>query len=241
MKRTYNVTGTARKELVKAISSALGIKAKYLGMPSTAYQIGSITIDRNGNLTTDSDDEGRRAMEAARENGFTAEEDTKEIATQQETTPELPPIDSLEVSIPRTTLTDEQLENLKKLIASKASLIRDAFHTETTEIQVAEDKITFPWFTTPCSADEAFAYTTFVGKLCGMVRKQKRITATEKEVDNEKYAFRCFLLRLGLIGKEYKTVRKILLQNLTGSSAFKSGKKPEAQAETAPADVPENV
>ena len=81
MKRTYNVTGTARKELVKAISSALGIKAKYLGMPSTAYQIGSITIDRNGNLTTDSDDEGRRAMEAARENGFTAEEDTKEIPT----------------------------------------------------------------------------------------------------------------------------------------------------------------
>ena len=80
MKRTYNVTGAARKELVKAISSALGVKARYLGMPSAAYQIGSITIDRNGNLTTDSDDEGRRAMKAARENGFTAEEDTKEAA-----------------------------------------------------------------------------------------------------------------------------------------------------------------
>ena len=42
-------------------------------------------------------------------------------------------------------------------------------------------------------------------------------------MDNEKYAFRCFLLRLGMIGNAYKESRKILLQNLIGSSAFKSG------------------
>ena len=45
----------------------------------------------------------------------------------------------------------------------------------------------------------------------------------EREVENEKYAFRCFLLRLGFIGEEYKVERKILLKNLTGSSAFKNG------------------
>jgi hypothetical protein len=33
-----------------------------------------------------------------------------------------------------------------------------------------------------------------------------------KEVDNEKYAFRCFLLRLGFIGSDYKAERKILLK-----------------------------
>ena len=44
------------------------------------------------------------------------------------------------------------------------------------------------------------------------------------DVDNEKYAFRCFLLRLGMIGEEYKAARKVLLRNLTGSSAFRSGK-----------------
>lgn len=55
-----------------------------------------------------------------------------------------------------------------------------------------------------------------------MAKKQKRITATAKEVDNEKYAFRCFLLRLGFIGEEYKAARKILLSKLNGSSAFKS-------------------
>lgn len=56
-----------------------------------------------------------------------------------------------------------------------------------------------------------------------MTKNQQRVSRTEKEVDNEKYAFRCFLLRLGFIGAEYKTERKILLSKLTGSSAFKSG------------------
>lgn len=64
-----------------------------------------------------------------------------------------------------------------------------------------------------------------------MALNQKRITAKEKPVDNDKYAFRCFLLRLGFIGDDYKTERKILLRNLSGSSAFKSGaKKTEVEA-----------
>ncbi len=58
-----------------------------------------------------------------------------------------------------------------------------------------------------------------------MAKDAKRVTAKEKETDNDKYAFRCFLLRLGFIGDEYKSDRKVLLKNLTGSSAFKSGKK----------------
>ena len=67
-------------------------------------------------------------------------------------------------------------------------------------------------------------YTHFIAALCQMSRDAKRITAKEKPVDNEKYAFRCFLLRLGFIGNAYKADRKILLRNLSGSSAFKSGK-----------------
>ena len=60
-----------------------------------------------------------------------------------------------------------------------------------------------------------------------MVRNQKRISTKEKEVHNEKYAFRCFLLRLGFIGEEFKTARKILLRNLSGSTAFKAGTRKE--------------
>lgn len=68
------------------------------------------------------------------------------------------------------------------------------------------------------------AYTHFVSALYDMARNQKRVTAKEKETDNDKYAFRCFLLRLGFIGEDYKAERKILLRNLSGSSAFKSPK-----------------
>lgn len=60
-----------------------------------------------------------------------------------------------------------------------------------------------------------------------MTKKQKRINSTENSIENEKYAFRCFLLRLGFIGAEYKDERKILLQNLSGTSDFKSGKRKE--------------
>ena len=54
---------------------------------------------------------------------------------------------------------------------------------------------------------------------------QKRVSSKPTETDNDKYAFRCFLLRLGFIGKEYKTARKILLRNLTGNSAFAAENK----------------
>ena len=240
MKRTFH---TDRKAMVKAVSEALGIPSKYLGAPTMSYQIGSINIDRNGTLTTENEEEGEKAMAALKEQGITPAEEPVEAAEAQAATQAevLPPIDGLEVSIPRDKMTEDQLDNLKKLVEAKSTLIQHAFQTETTDLTVTDDKIIFPWFQTPCSSDEAFAYTTFVGKLCEMVRKQKRITATEKEVDNEKYAFRCFLLRLGLIGKEYKMVRKILLRNLSGSSAFKSGKKPEPALETASADAPETV
>lgn len=53
--------------------------------------------------------------------------------------------------------------------------------------------------------------------------------------DNEKFAMRLFLIRLGFIGDEYKTARRILLRNLTGNSSWRSGHRPE-RAEPAPAE-----
>lgn len=67
-----------------------------------------------------------------------------------------------------------------------------------------------------------------------MARNQKRVTAKERDTDNDKYAFRCFLLRLGFIGPEFKQERKILLRNLTGSSAFKSVPQKEVADDAAP-------
>ena len=46
----YNVTGADRKRLVTTLSKITGVKAKYLGMPSMAYEVGDSIIDKNGTL-----------------------------------------------------------------------------------------------------------------------------------------------------------------------------------------------
>ena len=63
----------------------------------------------------------------------------------------------------------------------------------------------------------------FFSKLVEMIKEGKSVKAKEREIESEKYAMRCFLLRLGFIGDEFKLDRKILMQNLTGSSAFRKG------------------
>lgn len=109
---------------------------------------------------------------------------------------------------------------LEKIIAGKASLLKKAIGTDTLTIKISGEKISFPWFPYTQDFDKIRAYTELVTKLCEIANRQKRAGAV-KETDNEKYIFRCFLLRLGMIGAEYKTTRKILLRNLTGNSAFR--------------------
>lgn len=130
----------------------------------------------------------------------------------------------LEIEIPVDGVTDEAFVNLEKLVASKASLIKKAIGAETLPIERTESTLRFPWFTLEPGneAAEAQAYCHFVTELCNMAKTQIRVNGIEKPVDNEKYAFRCFLLRLGFIGAEHKADRKILLSKLDGSSAFKN-------------------
>ena len=140
-----------------------------------------------------------------------------------------PDEDSLSISLPRSLFTETALQNLDALLLSKGRLIRHAFDIREATYTLTDDRITFAWLHGTITDETAKAYATFISKLCEMARMQKRVTAKEKIVDNEKYAFRCFLLRLGMIGNAYKVSRKILLQNLTGSSAFKSGHRKEAE------------
>ena len=85
--------------------------------------------------------------------------------------------------------------NLTKLLDAKGNLIRKALGITDLRIELLEDRVAFPWFS-QVDADSVAAYTHFISALCEMSRNAKRVTATEKPVENEKYAFRCFLLRL---------------------------------------------
>lgn len=211
MKINYNVSSKERKALVDKISEITEIPAKYLGVPSCAYQVGSFTIGRNGELTFNDQaniDEVELLIERLSEAGFEAEIQIEEA--------------NLVIQMPRTYFTDAGLENLVKLIEAKGSLIKRALNVDSLPIEKDEERISFPWFQGMPDAEDIKAYTIFITKLCEMANKQQRIIATEKPVENEKYAFRCFLLRLGFIGSEFKNERKILLSRLKGSSAFRN-------------------
>ena len=131
--------------------------------------------------------------------------------------------DRIIIELPKIGFTDESFLNLQKLVDSKADLIKKALGTDSLPIEQTEEAICFPWFSFNVSADEVRAYSRFIGALFAMAKKLHHVSATPKETDNEKYTFRCFLLRLGFIGDEYKAERRILLSRLTGNSAFRNG------------------
>ena len=247
MERRFNATGERRKEMVKVISGIVGMKAVYMRMPTCAYAISNFTVSKEGTLAWDersSEELVEKVLAGLTQAGFTAEpeETTEEQAETQETaeTEDSAEADAegtaepeeaagpqegigLTVSLPRESFTDAALENLRKLVDAKAALIKKALAVESLPVEADAEKVSFPWFADGQDGDAAKAYTHFITALCDMARKQKRVTAKERLADNEKYAFRCFLLRLGFIGEEYKNERKVLLKNLSGNGSFKSG------------------
>ena len=140
------------------------------------------------------------------------------------------PVGGLTIEMPLDSFTDASFENLKKMVASKEALIMKSIGVFELPIEKTEATIRFPWFPADPEPDETDAYTRLVSALCAAAKEQKRVTAKEKPVENEKFAFRVFLIRLGFVGGEFKTARKILLRNLTGNSAFKDGTPPKGDA-----------
>ena len=234
----YNVTGSDRKELVNLVAETIGSPAKYQGAPSFAYTVDYITIDRNGVLSFDNRaDTGviENLLEQLAEHGFTAElpetapdspdtaenSEVEEVPGDEEITEHDETV-GLTIYLPKDKAN---IDLLRQLVQGKSGLIKKALGLKNLPIEEDSDEIVFPWFAdaSDLSPDEVKAYTAFISALCKLSANAKRVSMTEKPVDNEKYAFRCFLLRLGFIGREHKITRKILLRNLEGSSAFKNG------------------
>ncbi len=238
MELNFNVTGAKRKELVSEIARIDGSKKEYLGVPSCAYRVGDFHISKDGVVSAD---EGKLTdiLETLMVAGFEPAGQTKEEgkdepqeahseAEKNEPTEKPMPSqnkgEALTIEIPLAGFDENALANLDNLIKSKGWLIKKALGIEELPIKVGEASMKFPWFKKMPDSDECQAFTDFIGKLAEHSKKQKRISSKVKKTENEKYAFRCFLLRLGFIGTEYKKQRKILLSRLNGSSAFKVGK-----------------
>jgi hypothetical protein len=209
----FNIEKSQRKALAHKIGELTGSEVKYLGVPSCGYQIGAYTLDKEAVLHGDElPDDIRSELQKA---GYTAEDE---------------PV-ALTISMPRDFFGEQGLENLLQIIENKETLLKHALNTESLAVNECEETIEFPWFSIEQDGD-ADAYAKFITMLCEFAKNLQRVVNKPDASDNEKYAFRCFLLRLGMIGADYKAARKVLLRNLTGSSAFRHG-KPEGGADDA--------
>jgi hypothetical protein len=223
MKYVFNITKEQKHDLIDAITAITGDKAVYQFTPTYAYTIGDLAMNRDATLTAPDEKDMSDLIVSLKDSGFdlvsTEADVPKESADSEDGTTDFI------ISVP---LDAANVEVLANLIKSKETLIEKALGVTDTGFQIKEDHIQFPWFNRKLTDDEMKACTHFISALCQLSREQKRASAKPTQTDNEKYTFRCFLLRLGFIGKEYKAERKVLLQNLTGSSAFRNVPKEEA-------------
>lgn len=233
-------TADNRKDVVNAISAFTGIKPVYMGPPSFAYQIGDITIKRDGNAETVENETGEKVKKMLIE---------KEMAESDE--------DLVEIKIPINDHTGLSLKNLVFMIHSKQYLINHALQRNVfqvnekliaalTEKELAtreefislfqetggndenlgfyftDENIVFDRFPFDEDGEKIKVYTELTARMCLKALKQKRIRPKETKEENEKYYMRVWLVRLGFGGPEGKTVRKVLLQKLNGHTAFRT-------------------
>ena len=220
-----NAIGADRKKLVSVIAEALDTKAIYQKVPTCAYKIGGLTITKEGALIWDSTDDtiAQVALKAAKDAGFIYDEravqDIQENSSRQSGETEGA---GLTITIP---LYMVNTENLSRILEAKATLIKKALGIEDMPMDVTDTSVSFPWFNENPEPEIANAFTQLISALCRMSSEQKRVTMKTEMPENEKYSFRCFLLRLGFIGKEYQNARRVLLRNLDGDCAWKSTRK----------------
>lgn len=261
MEARFNVTGTERKALVKAIENIIHQTAVYKKAPTFEYTVGDFTIDKNGTVYCDDGDTLERLIHNLIADGFIPEEAPAAEHAAETETPE--PV-SLTIEVPTTNHTGSSIRNLINLLYTRADLLNKAlgtgFRVDTglTEalkdeasiltkesllaaiaayedehgkaidgLTITQERITFG--TLPETNDAEVLRTFTI--LCGMMNKQaldqKRVQAKMVNEENEKYALRIWLTRLGMNGPEYKDARRILMANLTGNSAFRTDAEKE--------------
>ena len=208
---SQKVAGQERKVIAAIIAEALGGQVRYAGAPGFTYEADGWTVDRDSvvhspEIGLDKIKSVRPVIDAMNIAGLSAEE-------------------NMTIALALHGFGEASLENLKNLLASKETLLKKALSFDRElEVLAENDEIAFPFWNATLNADEVQTYITLAKQMAEQAKAQKRVLRTEKPADNEKYAFRCFLLRLGFIGDDFKTERKVLLSRLSGNGAYRKGR-----------------
>ncbi|MDR3541437.1 MAG: virulence factor [Desulfosporosinus sp.] len=246
---SFNVIGIERKQIASIIAEALSGEVSYAGAPSFGYHIAGWVIDREGIVTTPKiqNESLRTVLDTLKTAGATAEGNgAVTLSIEGHTGNTLRNVVNLiwtKQSLIQKALgwvTNIVPAGLVKAINAVpidtleefAEVINEAIDAgkiegeSELEFDLADRIVSFSFFNASLDADEVLSFATLCQKLSEQAKQQKFSSIKQKETPNECYSMRCFLLKLGFIGKEYKIERKILLSKLDGNSAFRT---PEAK------------
>lgn len=209
-----------RAEVAKLIAQTIGEQARYLKAPSMAYQIGQYRLTRDAHLEGPELTEQLRQVLASRD--ITITDPEKEVG--------------LAIMVPAAELGEQGRDNLSALMRAYGPLIARALSLPApagVEFIRHEDAglvARFAWFTTLPDAEVASACQDFITALVVMAKTARRVRGRAPQDDNDRYAMRTFLNRLGLSGDEHKTTRRVLTRHLAGNGAWRTPPAPKTPA-----------
>jgi len=241
------VAGLERKQVASVIADTIGEQLKYAGVPSFNYNAGGWTIDKQGNVTTPemrikeepvtlrmvlnelniagAKPEGNLKITLPLDghNGNTLRNLVNKIWSKQTLIQKA--LTRYEAILPASLVKAinavpiETLEDFLGVVNGANEAGEITGHSDL-DIDMVDKTISFGFFNATLDVQEIHAFAVLCWQLNEQAKKQKSSSTTQKDVVNDKYTFRCFLLKLGFIGPDYKTERSILLRKLDGNSAY---------------------
>ena len=227
-----------RRKMVQDIAEYTGEELHYVGPPTFSYTVGRLTINRDGVITSETEEGEDLLTQFLQEKGYLEA-----------------PVDEVKIEIPADTGDGKFLQNLLAMIHARAYLLNritryetfavsdflmekleqlsgekvyETFQTLLTAdseglkgLMVEDGKVTFAFPLSPDSAKNK-AYAELAAKIIKRAKKAKRVSATPVVEENEKYYLRIWLVQLGMAGAANKESRMALLDSLKGHTAFRT-------------------
>lgn len=127
--------------------------------------------------------------------------------------------------------SEQSVRNLRNIVASKSLLLESALRTHF-PTQIGEMDLDADGFVELLPLEMATDLDLFEMRAClqlccaitAQAVSQNRASAEVLRSENERYAFRCWMIRMGLTGSEYKPMRTRFLKRLDGDSSYRGGR-----------------
>lgn len=244
-------TAADRKTLIKALGEKLGMKPEYQGAPTFMYKVGAYTIMKDGSIEVTEEEADIQLLRTLHTEGLIDNSWDEDRTVMEITLPLTGHTGQTLTNLTFMMASKAELIN-KSIRCMGAFCIDDRFvellmerkpetvddflqlveQTNANEVnsglEFSPDGVHFIGFPECEEPEFVRAYMHLASLMNRQAIMQKRVRIEAPSMDNEKYIFRVWLIRIGMQGEEFKTTRKILMENLSGNAAFKTEEQAEA-------------